>query len=227
MRTSVAILSCVMLFGCDVPALGQPPRGGAIIIKVADELRQGRSEEASKLLRQRNSLEHLPKIGLMDPSDPLYCTEEGVETRLDQAAGVIASQAINLQSATPLVRYAVYKKGFEGQMEMQDSIFYRAGYCENSLATLTLAYDRARQPIVDAAQIVIAQYRAQAEAAVEGDFETAVDRALEEHAGAQRNARREDCEDARREEKGIDAGTNALIAESIRMRVRHCEMVDR
>lgn len=227
MRASVAVVSCIILVGCDFVALGPPPRGGAIITKVADELRRGRPEKARELLRQRSRLEQLPKIELMDPSDPLYCTEEGVETRLDEAAGIIAGQAIDLHNTAPAVRYAVFKKDFEAQMEMQDGIFYRAGYCENSLATLTLAYDRARRPIVDATQIVIAQYRSEAEASVTGDFDAAVDRALNDHEEAQRQARRDDCQAARREEQEIDAGDNSVIAASIRMRVRHCEMIGR
>lgn len=227
MRTSAIVLFCMMMVGCDFAALGQPPRGGAIITRVADELRQERPEKARELLRQRNSLEQLPKIEHMDPSDPLYCTEEGVKARLDQAAGTIAGQAVALHATEPVVRYAVFKKGFEDQIETQDGIFYRGSYCESSLAALTLAYDRARQPIVEATQVVIAQYRAQAEASVNGDFDRAVDQALRDREEAQRSTRRDDCQAARREEQEIDVGDSSVIAESIRMRSRHCEMIGR
>lgn len=227
MRTGVAMMACMMLLGCDLAAFSQPPRGGALITAVAEELRQGRPEKAEALVRRRNSLEHLPKIELMDPSDPLYCTEEGVETRLDQAAGIIAAQAIELQAQTPIARYAVFKKRFEDQMEMQDGIFFRAGYCQPSMATLTLAYDRARRPIVEAAQALIAQYRAAAEAAVVGDFDGAVAQALKDEAEDRRRARHEDCLAARQEAEELDPSEDPLIAETIRMRVRHCELIGR
>lgn len=214
-------ISALVFTACDSLPTNQSTMGPEVITAVAQRVEAGHPDQAKTLLDRRR----LPKIEYFDPSDPQYCTEAGVTTRLNDMAVDIASDILDLESADPVTRYAIFKKELESNLETQDGIFFGAGYCNTSFAALALAYNRTRLSIVAAAQGVLDRYEQAARSHTIGDFDAAVDRAVQDYARTRRKAQEDTCRKHRSKLEEADATLDPMIAQALQTSVSHCRLM--
>lgn len=198
MKTNLVIMSAVslLLVSCDGLSLSHRPTGGEEIARIADLLEKGRIDQAKNIVRTRIDA----PISHFDPSSPDYCSESGIETRLNKMASAIAANMTKYAESDAVTRYAMAKGSIAAAFEQEDMLIET---CSTNRGELLFAYTSIRRPIAEASEGVLMRLKEKAEASISGDLNAAVDAAMQQYSVDQRDERRKTCEAYRSEEASL------------------------